>query len=88
MAYPLPGETPFTIDGTGRVIRPGDKVVVHSRRGFFASSGPAVVVAIDDMDVVEVRFPFDEDALRHPTEICRADDHERTPEGDPLWSWL
>jgi hypothetical protein len=86
MATTYPGETPFAIDGTGQVVRPGDAVIV-SPRGMWTSSGPAVVKAILDHEV-EVSYPFHEDAFCRPCEIRRADDHERTPDGSPLWCWL
>jgi hypothetical protein len=86
MGHSLPGENPFVIDGTGRVVRVGDEVVVCPRRTLFASAGPATVTGIVG-DSVGVHFPFDEDETLQPIEIFRADDHERTPHGDPLWCW-
>lgn len=87
MANLFPGETPFAIDGTGRVIRPGDDVIVYPRRALFVSAGPGVLTAIG-AKLVTVAFPSGEPGLCHPAEICRADDHERTSAGDPLWTWM
>jgi hypothetical protein len=88
MANPLPGETPFAIDGTGRVIRVGDAVEV---RPISCSeiAGPAVVLDIcrEETSCAIVRCGRQEGMIPLHR-IHRADDHERTPTGLPLWSYL
>jgi hypothetical protein len=77
----------FAIDGTGRVIRAGDEVIVRALT-LSQSAGPAVVKQIlpESCVAVEYRSTGALAVVRAVT-VMRADDGERV-NGLPLWSYL
>lgn len=77
----------FAIDGTGRVVRTGDRVVVY-RVGGSRPIGSGVVAAIEDGPTIGILYDglcetCSIDVLR----IVREDDREQI-RGEPLWSWM
>jgi hypothetical protein len=76
----------FIIDGTGKVVRPGDRVVV-TRLLASGNAGPGVVTKILDEHAVLVRFDSGQEDDALSTRVSREDDTERH-NGHPLWHWL
>lgn len=77
----------FAIDGTGRVIRAGDDIIVSPMSLASAISGPARVVAFAGGGKTVVAAGDVEEVVLTKL-IRRADDTERTPDGAPLWCWM
>lgn len=77
----------FAIDGTGRVIRAGDDVIVSPMSLASSVSGPARVVAFAGSGKTLVAVGDYEEIVLTKL-IRRADDTERTASGSPLWCWM
>jgi hypothetical protein len=76
----------FIIDGTGQVVRAGDRVIV-ARLLMSGSAGPGVVTEIVDEHAVRIRFDSGQEDGALSTRVSREDDVERH-NGLPLWHWL
>lgn len=75
----------FIIDGTGRVVRLGDRVVV-TRLLMTGDAGPGVVTEIINENAVRIRFDSGQESDALTTRVSREDDNERH-NGHPLWHW-
>ena len=75
----------FIIDGTGRAVRAGDRVLV-SQMSFTDNFGPATVEAVIDERLVGVLFDSGVRDEVLAIRMKREDDSE-TSGGLPLWSW-
>ena len=75
----------FIIDGTGRVVRPGDRVIV-TRLLMSGDAGPGVVTEVLHENAVRVRFDSGQESDALATRVSREDDTERH-NGRPLWRW-
>lgn len=79
-------EKDFIIDGTGMVVRPGDRVLVIQRM-LGGNFGPGVITQIINEHIAVIRFDSGQESGTLTTRICREDDTERL-DGHPLWSWI
>jgi hypothetical protein len=75
----------FIIDGTGRVVRVGDRVVV-TQLMLSGNNGPGVVQEILSEYAVRIRFDSGQESDALATRVSREDDTERH-NGHPLWHW-
>jgi hypothetical protein len=75
----------FIIDGTGRAVRPGDRVIVRQMR-MTDNHGPGVLVEIADEGQAVVRLDCGIEETIPDTCLRREDDGERSG-GRPLWSY-
>jgi hypothetical protein len=75
----------FIIDGTGRVVRAGDRVIVRPLT-LVDNHGPGVLVEICGEYVAIVRLDCGVDEETLLVRIRREDDNEESG-GSPLWSW-
>lgn len=78
-------ERDFIIDGAGRVVRVGDRVVIRQRT-FSGNYGPGVLEKILSEDAVTVALDAGIPTMAQATWLHREDDTERRG-GRPLWSW-
>src|SRR4051812_7770128 len=69
----------FIIDGTGRVARVGDRVIITPLT-FNSDTGPGVVTEIVSEDAIRVRFDSGPESVALATRASREDDTERSNE--------